>query len=403
MSIHRITSFSDCETALRNRDLKQALYDAGKVVMDGVLLTLHGEEHGLRRAVEVRVFRRNFFHYYEKEVFPKTLEQTMAPYRAAGGGDLIRLGYRLTVNLTSDFAGIDRPLRTAEETERLIAITKKLSEGATMVHSTRDHADINREVTAVMADFESDFFQPSLARRRALIAACAAGEISEAELPRDVLTTLLMGNDALELEEHQILREIAFYMQAGAHSTANAIVHALHEILHWASDDAARWARLDDAIFVQHCVHEALRLHPASPEAWRNTTCSMHVAGAGELGSGDRVELDLFRANRDLAVFGADADLFDPDRTIPGNVLRSGLAFGIGLHTCLGRELDGGVVAKPGSDPGEAQLGIVALVLCELLGCGARTIESDPPVPDAGTKRPNWGSFPVQFTKDSRS
>ena len=131
----------------------------------------------------------------------------MAPYRAAGGGDLIRLGYRLTVNLTSDFAGIDRPLRTAEETERLIAITKKLSEGATMVHSTRDHADINREVTAVMADFESDFFQPSLARRRALIAACAAGEISEAELPRDVLTTLLMGNDALELEEHQILRE----------------------------------------------------------------------------------------------------------------------------------------------------------------------------------------------------
>jgi cytochrome P450 len=255
MSIHRITSFSDCETALRNRDLKQALYDAGKVVMDGVLLTLHGEEHGLRRAVEVRVFRRNFFHYYEKEVFPKTLEQTMAPYRAAGGGDLIRLGYRLTVNLTSDFAGIDRPLRTAEETERLIAITKKLSEGATMVHSTRDHADINREVTAVMADFESDFFQPSLARRRALIAAFAAGEISEAELPRDVLTTLLMGNDALELAEHQILREIAFYMQAGAHSTANAIVHALHVILHWASDDAARWARLDDAIFVQHCVH----------------------------------------------------------------------------------------------------------------------------------------------------
>jgi len=60
-----------------------------------------------------------------------------------------------------------------------------------------------------------------------------------------------------------------------------------------------------------------------------------------------------------------------------------------------GRELDGGVVAKPGSDPGEAQLGIVALVVRgELLGCGARTIESDPPVPDAGTKRPDRGSFP---------
>ena len=51
MARHRIAAFRDCEAALRNRDLKQALYDAGKVVMEGVLLTLHGEEHAARRAV----------------------------------------------------------------------------------------------------------------------------------------------------------------------------------------------------------------------------------------------------------------------------------------------------------------------------------------------------------------
>jgi len=195
----------------------------------------------------------------------------MAPDRAAGGGDLIRLGYRLTVNLTSDFAGIDRPLRTAEETERLIAITKKLSEGATMVHSTtrrrrhqsRGHGGDGRFRKRLLPTC-------SLARRRALIAACAAGEISEAELPRDVLTTLLMGNDALELEEHQILREIAFYMQAGAHSgaaNANSSMRSTRSCTGQAMMPAARWARLDDAIFVQRCVHESLRLHPASPEA----------------------------------------------------------------------------------------------------------------------------------------
>jgi len=399
MNVHRVVTFTECEAALRNRDLKQALYDAGKVVMEGVLLSLHGEEHSRRRAVEVRVFRRNFFNYYEKEVFPQTLAETIAPYVAEGSGDLIRIGYRLTVNLTADFAGVDRPQRTAEETERLIALTKKLSEGATMVHSTRDPAELNSEVAEALSALNAEFLQASVARRSALIAKVASGETDEADLPRDVLTIILQGRDELDLPDDQLLREIAFYMQAGSHSTANSTVHALFEILNWAEDDATRWKRLEDPIFVQHCVHESLRLHPASPEAWRTTTCPMHVDGAGALPTGDRVELDLFEANRDPSVFGQDADIFDPDRVISGNVLRSGLAFGIGLHTCLGRELDGGVVAKLGSDPDKAQLGIVPLVVIQLLKFGARLIDDDLPTADPETTRPNWGRFPIRFTK----
>lgn len=403
MGRHRIAGFRDCEAALRNRNLKQALYDAGKVVMEGVLLTLHGEEHVARRAVEVRVFRRNFFHYYEKEVFPRTLAETLAPYLAEGGGDLLQIGYRLTVNLTADFAGIDRPSRSAEETEHLIAITKKLGEGATLVHSTRDHSEVSSEVAAVQAELRERFFVPSLARRRTLLAERDAGKIVDADLPRDVLMTLLAGNDELGLSKDQLLREIAFYLQAGAHSTANAVVHALWEILAWAGEDKARWARLDDPVFVQHCAHESLRLHPASPEAWRTAMCPMQMAGIGDVEAQDRVELDLFLANRDRTIFGETADLFEPDREVPGTALRSGLAFGIGLHTCLGRELDGGVVARPGTDPAEAQLGIVTLILIELLRHGARTIPGDPPQRDADTSRPNWGRFPVRFTAKGAS
>ncbi|WP_298192908.1 cytochrome P450 [Novosphingobium sp.] len=403
MGRHRIAGYRDCEAALRNRDLRQALYDAGKVVMEGVLLTLHGEEHAARRTVEVRVFRRNFFHYYEKEVFPRTLAETLAPYLAAGGGDLLKIGYRLTVNLTADFAGIDRPTRSAEETEHLIAITRKLGEGATLVHSTRDHAEVSAEVAAVQAQLRERFFLPSLARRRALLAERETGSITDAELPRDVLMTLLVGNDELGLSEDQLLREIAFYLQAGAHSTANAVVHALWEVLEWADEDEDRWARLDDPVFVQHCVHESLRLHPASPEAWRTAMCPMQLAGIGPVAAQDRVELDLFLANRDAAIFGENADRFEPERTLPATVLRSGLAFGIGLHTCLGRELDGGIAARPGTDTADAQLGIVTLILVELLRRGARTIPHDPPQRDTNTSRPNWGRFPVRFTAKGAS
>lgn len=399
MSNHRLSGYRECEAALRNRDLKQALYDAGKVVMDGVLLTLHGDAHGERRSVEVRVFRRNFFKYYEKEVFPVTLEQTLAPFIAAHGGDLVEIGYRLTANLTADFAGIDRPRRDEAETAHLIAVTKKLSEGATMVHSTRERAELETEVEAALAALDADFLQASVARRLSLLRAVAAGEMAEADLPRDVLTVLLQARDELRIDDAQLLREIGFYMQAGSHSTANSVIHAFFEIEQWAGDDTGRRESLRDPVFVQHCVHESLRLHPASPEAWRTSTCPMQVAGAGDLNPGDRLELDLFLANRDASIFGADGEGFDPERQIPANVLRSGLTFGVGLHTCLGRELDGGIVARPGADPESCQFGIVTLIVLRLLELGAACVGHDPPVPDPHTIRRNWGRFPVIFAK----
>ncbi|MHB9879979.1 cytochrome P450 [Pacificimonas sp. ICDLI1SI03] len=397
--IKRLQKYRDCEAALRNRDLKQALYDAGKVVMDGVLLTLHGEEHSKRREIEIRVFRRNFFKHYEKDVFPVTLKQTLEPFIENGESDLIELGYRLTVNLTADFAGIDRPLRTKQETEDLVRITKKLSEGATMVHSTRDPEELSTEVKQALSDLDANFFSASLERRENLIRQVEEESAEADVLPRDVLTVILRGRDELQIDREQQLREIAFYLQAGSHSTANSVVHAIDEILKWAGDDEARWKRLESPAFIQRCVHESLRLHPASPEAWRRPTHDTHVQGAGDISAEDRVELDLFSANRDSSIFGADADRFNPDREIPVGVMPSGLAFGIGLHTCLGRELDGGVLAKQGADPEKLHYGIVPLVVIELLGRGVRRAPDDAALVDPATSRPNYKYYPVTFSE----
>ena len=71
------SDYKTIKSALVNRNLKQALYDEGKVIMDGVLLTLHGEEHRKRRKLEHKVFQRDFFKYYEHELFPKTSNFTV--------------------------------------------------------------------------------------------------------------------------------------------------------------------------------------------------------------------------------------------------------------------------------------------------------------------------------------
>jgi cytochrome P450 len=385
---------------LRHPDLRQALYDEGAVIMSGTLLTLHGEAHRKRRLLEFRVFRRDFFNWYEKTVFPATLASTIHADIAAGRGDLVDIGYRVTMNLTADFAGVDRPEQSAAETAELLRLVEKFSEGATLVHSTRNKDEVSLEVKAALADFVPRFLEPAVTRRRNLLAQFEAGEITEDELPRDVLTVILQKGDPEEFTPDLLTREIAFYLQAGAHSTANSTIHAFHDIVSWADAEPSRWERLkSDPLFFQRCVHESLRLHPASPVAWRRATCPMTLEGVGDLSKGDMVEFRLAEANRNRDMFGPDADVFNPERVVSGAHPIYGHTFGTGTHTCLGRDLDGGVVAKSDTDPASHQYGTITLFLRHLLERGARPDPQDQPRKAAHTARPNWGYYPTIFDK----
>jgi cytochrome P450 len=400
MKEHHVNSYAGAVEALRHPQMVQALYDAGAVVMHKVLLTLDGEEHRVRRLLENRVFRKDFLAYYEREVFPATLQATLAPYLAAGRMDLIDFGRRVTMNLTADFAGIDRPEGTAEETSVLFDLVKTFSEGATLVHSTRVKTEVESEVRAALQVLDARFLQPSIRRRQGLIAQFAREEIAEDALPRDILTVLLRNEDRVELPPDVLLREMAFYLQAGSHSTSNSLAHALHEIFLWCEQHPEDWQRIDDDhLFMQRCVHESLRLHPASPVAWRRPTCPFSMQSGDALTDKDRVVIDLAAANRDRAIFGSDADEFNPARTIPRGHFPFGLTFSSGVHTCLGRDLDGGVVAKPDTDPTKHQYGLIALLIAALFDAGVRPDPANPPVPDIHTQRPNWGSYPVVFTQ----
>lgn len=395
---HIVTGTGAIGAGLRDPGLKQALYDEGAAIMADTILTLHGDAHRQRRVLEFRVFRKDFFHWYERTVFPETLDQSMEGDRAAGRSELVDLGYRVTMNLTADFAGVDRPEKTPEETARLLRLVATFSEGATMVHSTRPKDEIHAELRAAIADFEPQFLRPSIERRRGMLAEVEAGRGAEDDLPRDVLTVILQKGDPAEFTPEVLTREIAFYLQAGAHSTANSTIHAFHDIYTWAEAEPERWARLrEDPVFFQRCVHESLRLHPASPVAWRRAICPVSLEGVGEVAEGDMVEFRLAESNRDPETFGPDADIFNPHRTVKPPVLPFGHTFGTGIHTCLGRDLDGGVVPKGDVDPETHQYGTITLFLRDLFARGARQDPDDPPKMATHTARPNWGRYPIVF------
>ena len=60
-SIITIATFDEAKDTYRQKDLRQALYDAGEVIMGDVLVNLHGAEHRDRRRLENRLFRRETF------------------------------------------------------------------------------------------------------------------------------------------------------------------------------------------------------------------------------------------------------------------------------------------------------------------------------------------------------
>ena len=398
--VFTVSTYNDAKETYRLKDLRQALYDEGEIVMGDVLVNLHGDEHRARRRLENRLFRRETFTRYERELFPPIIEGTLEPHVVEGHAELVHLGHSMMMNLAAFTAGVDRPLGTAEETDRLYAYLMLFIEGATLAHSTGDKAAITAKIADALERWDVEFLSPSVQRRRALIARYEAGEIGEADLPRDVLTVLLRNQDNLNLPPHVIRREIAFYLLAGAHTSASQLVRATHHLFEWLAEHPDDMQRAQsDRLFVQRCVHETIRLEPSSPVGMRWALEEITLPDGRHVPKGSKVIIDLMAVNRDPSVFGDDAAEFNPLRILPDGIFPYGLSFGSGMHACIGQDLAGGVLPHPESNPDEHLHGLVSGAVQALLTYGASPDPDNPPQMSAATKRPYWGSYPVIFTR----
>ena len=221
---------SDAREVYRHKQLRQALYDAGEVVMADVLINLHGDDHRQRRRLENRLFRRDTFYEYEREMFPQIIQETVDPYIEKGGVELVDFGHQLMMNLAALTAGVDRPLGTYEETSRLYDYLTTFIEGATLAFHTGDVDAKRQEVQEKLEAFDREFLEPGIQMRQELLEQYERGEIDESSLPRDVLLVLLRNQDKVPMNRESLRREIAFYLLAGAHTSATALTRVVHNI-----------------------------------------------------------------------------------------------------------------------------------------------------------------------------
>lgn len=387
-----ITTYDEARDAYRQKDLRQALYDAGEVVMADVLVNLHGAQHRDRRRLENRLFRRDTFDLYERHLFPPIIASTFAPHVAAGSAELVDLGHQLMMNLAALTAGVDRPLDTPEETLRLYDYLMRFIEGATLAHYTGDREAKRAEIAGKLHEFDLEFVTPSMARRQQIL---DAGE----EPPRDVLSVLLANRDELDLPHDVIVREVAFYLLAGAHTSATAFTRVSHHIFKWLdAHPEDEQTVLSDRSFVQRCTHETVRLQPSSPVAMRWALSDIELRSGRRIPKGSKVVIDLLSVNRDPAIFGDDADNFDPRREFPDGIAPYGLSFGSGMHACIGQDLAAGLIAHDDVHT-DHLFGLVPEAVQMLFDHGARPDPNDPPELDESTTRPYFGRYPVIFTR----
>ncbi len=147
----------------------------------------------------------------------------------------------------------------------------------------------------------------------------------------DVISTLVHSTiDGQQLEEFDLLMFCMTLLVAGNETTRNLLSHGM---LALATHPDQRRALAADRALLPRAVEEMLRWGSPIASFMRTATRDTSLRDV-PIRAGDRLLMLYAAANRDEAVFGADADAFRIARDASGH-----LAFGYGEHFCLGAAL----------------------------------------------------------------
>jgi cytochrome P450 len=409
-----LTRYSATIVFERYEDIRAALFDPNLSrtfdtrsyhdgnIRDGIVSIAHGATHRARRRIENQQFRAEVLRLYERELFPRVMDELLDRLIDRDVVDLFPIGEMLSVVLAARRAGIECDPANLGELRALVRLVDVFSQGSAILDA-KDPDAVRALVRAAYAEFEAEFVRPAWRRRAAQIEAVQKGAAAEADLPQDILTVLLLhrADPTLDLgDDGRVVREVATYLQGGTHTSAQTLVNAI-DLLFDRPEGAHLLDRVAaDTLFAQRVVQETLRLRPTTPKAKRRAEAATTVAGTA-IPKDALVVLDFAKGNRDPVTFGPTADAFDPDRQLPALVPRWGLSFGAGAHQCPGRAVGGGFPIPGSFAVGDDHVhGLVALEVQAVARRGARPDPGRAPERDLRTERfTRWLHYPVRFAR----
>jgi cytochrome P450 len=269
--------------------------------LDANLLNLDPPDHTRLRRLVAQVFTGRRVERLRPAV-EEHVEQLLAAVDPRGVTDLVSaLAAPLPLRVIGELLGVNRLDRMRAWTDALLA------PGPHQPYTPR------QAITAL-----EDHLRALIAARR--------------EHPDDTLTSALIaardGSD--RLDEDELTSLIFLILWAGYETTIDAIGTCVLALLRDPDLAGRLHSQPDD---VPAAIEELLRLHGPTPLSIRRFATEDLTIGGAVIPAGDTVLLMIAGANRDPAVFDR------PGRADVGRTPNPHLAFGFGIHHCLGAPL----------------------------------------------------------------
>jgi cytochrome P450 len=146
----------------------------------------------------------------------------------------------------------------------------------------------------------------------------------------DILGTLIHGEvDGERLTLEELVQNCIFLLNAGHETTTNLIGNTIDALLRF--PDELRRLEADPGL-LKTCIEEGLRFESSNQLGNRRLSADLELGGQ-RLAAGTYIHIGIGAANRDPAQFP------DPDRFDAGREPNRHVAFGAGVHMCLGAVL----------------------------------------------------------------
>ncbi|MDQ2650742.1 MAG: cytochrome P450 [Actinomycetota bacterium] len=356
-----IVVVSDYEELMEVLRSKEVSADSGgphdHLFRKNTLMRLDGATHLQRRRAMNGLLKRDGHEWFRREVLLPTIDQALVD---AGVGrstsavevDLVPFAGTCFIQMAGAMAGLDAAASPsgAAELDRIRTLMHAAF-GGTYEELTRGFdptSDAAKAGLDAKVEFERVFVEPSLARRRELVAEVAAGDRDEATLPRDLLTFVAQGTDPAWDDYDLVVREAMQVVSAATNTSTHALIHTLNELFGWFSKHPDDWELRTDREFLLGAVNDGLRLHNASPAMVRVALEDLELCHGTRVSAGEYIALPGEQANQDPA-FGTSPDQFNPRRTVERPHQPMGVTFGGGAHMCLGMPLVMGANGIDGS------------------------------------------------------
>ncbi len=150
--------------------------------------------------------------------------------------------------------------------------------------------------------------------------------------PTPDLISMMIHSDAMaEMDQHEFLGNLILLIVGGNDTTRNSMSAVAYGLDRF-SDARAKLEA--DPSLIQNATQEIIRWQTPLAHMRRTATQDAELMGQ-QIRAGDKLALWYLSANRDESVFGADANEIRVDRP---NARRH-LAFGHGIHRCVGARL----------------------------------------------------------------